>query len=74
MTFKPTLNKLNLLLVFALLAALLIPVMGVAASQSVAFNALFDSGSVENTQSGITQGSAIACSCGDPGGAGTGCC
>lgn len=76
MTFSTRLNKLNLLLVLALLAALLIPVMGFAAGQSLAFNELFESDSAENARSTPDQGTAIACQCGDPGGGtgGGGCC
>ena len=76
MTFNTRLNKVNLLLVLALLAALLIPVMGFASGQSIAFNELFDSDSAENTHSVLSEGTAIACACGDPGGGsgGSGCC
>ena len=77
MTFSTRLNKVNLLLVLALLAALLVPVMGFAAGQSLAFNELFDSDSAESARSAPDQGTAIACNCGDPGGGsggGTGCC
>jgi hypothetical protein len=75
MTFKAHLNKVNLVLVLALLAALLVPVMGFAAGESIAFNALFDSDSAENAKTELSPGTAIACSCGDPGGgAGSGCC
>jgi hypothetical protein len=74
MTFKAHLNKVNLVLVLALLAALLVPVIGFAAGQTVAFNALFDSGSTENAHSNGGPTTAIACGCGDPGGASGGCC
>jgi hypothetical protein len=73
MTFKAHLNKVNLLLVLALIAALLVPVMAVAAGQSIAFNELFDADSAENAHAAPNQGTAIACNCGDPGG-GPGCC
>lgn len=75
MTFSTRLNKVNLLLVLALLAALLVPVMGFAAGQSLAFNELFESDSAENARPTSDQGTAIACACGDPGGTGgAGCC
>jgi hypothetical protein len=75
MTFSTRLNKVNLLLVLALLVALLVPVMGFAAGQSIAYNELFESGSTENVHSTLDQGLAIACVCGDPGGSGpNGCC
>lgn len=74
MTFKLNLNKVNLVLVLALLAALLVPVIGFAAGQSVAFNANTDSGSIDNAHAKLNPGTEIACSCGDPGGGGTGGC
>ena len=76
MTFKAHLNKVNLVLVLALLAALLVPVMGFAAGETIAFNALFDSDSAENAHTAKPgPSSAIACGCGDPGGGtGGGCC
>jgi hypothetical protein len=74
MTFKPTLNKLNIVVILALLAALLLPVMGVAAGQTVAVHELFESDSADNAQTGVSAGTAIACGCGDPGGQSGGCC
>lgn len=78
MTFRPTLNKVNIVVVLALLAALLaallLPVMGVAVTQAVAVHELFDAGTAETAQTEAGPGTAIACSCGDPGGHGGGCC
>lgn len=75
MTFNTRLNKVNLLLVLALLAALLVPVMGVAVGQSIAVNELFDSNSADSSHPILNEGTAIACNCSDPGsGGGSGCC
>jgi hypothetical protein len=74
MTFNTRLNKVNLLLLLALLAALLVPVMGVATGQTVAVNELFDSDSAENAHMLPNESTTIACSCGDPGGGGNGGC
>jgi len=76
MTFNSRLKKVNLLLVLALLAALLIPVMGVvAAGQSIAFNEeRLESGSAQNAHTDLSPITAIACECPDPGSGTGGCC
>lgn len=73
MTFKAHLGKVNLVLVLALLAALLMPVLGVAAGQAIASHENFDTGTAANVHSDSSPVTSIACSCGDPGGNG-GCC
>jgi hypothetical protein len=74
MTFKNHLNKVNLVLVLALLAALLVPVIGFAAGETVAFIENLDAGAAENAHTDLNSGIEIACACGDPGGGGSGSC
>lgn len=76
MTFKTHLNKVNLVIVLALLAALLVPVIGFAAADTIAYNENLEAGAAENAHTNLNSGIEIACSCGDPGGGGNsgGCC
>jgi hypothetical protein len=73
MTFKTHVSKVYLVLVIALLAALLVPVLGIAAGQAIASHEDLDSGAAENVHLDSSPVTEIACSCGDPGG-GNGCC
>lgn len=74
MTFKAHLGKINLILVLALLAALLVPVLGIATGQAIASHEDFDSGTAENIHADESPVTSIACGCGDPGGNSGGCC
>jgi hypothetical protein len=75
MTLITHFRKVNLLVVLALLAALLVTAVGFMAAQSIDIDieGTLGGDSAEGAHLIQSEGTAIACACGDPGGGG-GCC